>query len=206
MLGVMLAEMPKNEGTRGQLAGGNIVLPPANTQPTLSELGIEKIQSSRWQAVAAVPEEVFEQLRASNNVLPPKGRQVDGPEDATLTEARNKVGSEVFDRLLVPAVNQVRQLMDPGLVHIATARVGEHDRRRLVDQGHAEDFMKPEQGPEAGDEWPLHPQRRSHQRDEATDLGRKVCTEPDGQRTPIFRDIEPFDIESPLANPGGNPR
>jgi hypothetical protein len=37
---------------------GNTVLP--NSAPTLAEVGITKMQSSRWQAVAKIPEEVFE--------------------------------------------------------------------------------------------------------------------------------------------------
>lgn len=68
--GELLREMPKNGGAKGQLngdvpkgtklVGGNIALPPTDDTPTLSELGIEKMQSSRFQAIAAVPEEIFE--------------------------------------------------------------------------------------------------------------------------------------------------
>lgn len=51
--GEMLAAMEKNEGNR---YGGNSVLPP----PSLDDLGIDKMQSSRWQREAKVPEEEFE--------------------------------------------------------------------------------------------------------------------------------------------------
>ena len=57
--GEMLAEMEKAKGTRGQLSGGSIVRPPEN-RPTLSDLGIDKHDSSRWQKIAAVPEPDFE--------------------------------------------------------------------------------------------------------------------------------------------------
>jgi len=55
--GEMLAGMPKNEGTR---LGGNIVLPPDAGTPTLDDMGITPMQSSRWQAVAAISEVAFE--------------------------------------------------------------------------------------------------------------------------------------------------
>lgn len=63
--GEVLARMVKNEGTKGQLVGpgvigGNTMLPPIEP-PTLSELGIEKMQSHRWQLIASIPEEVFEE-------------------------------------------------------------------------------------------------------------------------------------------------
>lgn len=54
--GDMLAEMdkPKNQHDAG-----------CSVQPaTLSELGIEKTQSHRWQRIAAVPDEAFEQYIA----------------------------------------------------------------------------------------------------------------------------------------------
>ena len=61
--GEMLAQMPKAEGGQPyqeKNSTGNIVL-PVDT-PTLSDLGIEKMQSSRWQMVASLPEDEFEEL------------------------------------------------------------------------------------------------------------------------------------------------
>lgn len=55
--GALLAEAPKNDGTR--LTGGRQVRPPDET-PKLSDLGISKQQSSDWQRIAKVPDEVFE--------------------------------------------------------------------------------------------------------------------------------------------------
>lgn len=54
-IGQVLAELPKNVGTR---LGGNIVLPPDET-PTLNDLGFTAMQSSRLQQLADVPEERF---------------------------------------------------------------------------------------------------------------------------------------------------
>lgn len=53
--GELLAAMPKNDGHR--FSGGNTVLPPA---ATLADLGVDKMQSSRWQAVARVPAPAFD--------------------------------------------------------------------------------------------------------------------------------------------------
>jgi hypothetical protein len=61
--GELLASLPKNLGGRGT---GNSVLPV----PTLDELGIGKIDSSRWQAVASVPGERFEQHLAEVQTKP----------------------------------------------------------------------------------------------------------------------------------------
>ncbi len=61
--GEMLAQMPKATGAdyggRTSLDGNREL--PSNPPPTLTELGIEKMQSSRWQMVASVPEDVFEE-------------------------------------------------------------------------------------------------------------------------------------------------
>ena len=55
--GEILAQMPKNEG---YLYRGNTMLPRGN-EPVLADLGIEKMQSSRWQMVASVPDDIFEE-------------------------------------------------------------------------------------------------------------------------------------------------
>ena len=47
--------MEKNRGVR---LGGCTMQPPDDT-PKLSDLGIEKIQSHRWQAIGRIPEEEF---------------------------------------------------------------------------------------------------------------------------------------------------
>jgi hypothetical protein len=91
--GELLAELPKSAGTKGQLhgksSGGHIVVPPEESAKTLADLGISKNESSRWQKLAAVPEDKFEQavsaakeiagevttaamLRASKESQPPK--------------------------------------------------------------------------------------------------------------------------------------
>lgn len=56
--GELLGEMDKNEGGR-PAETSNIVL-PVSCAPTLSDLGITRMQSSRWQSIAQIPEQVFE--------------------------------------------------------------------------------------------------------------------------------------------------
>lgn len=65
--GQMLAEMPKATGAQlnGGNAGGPIVVPPANDTKTLSDLGITKNESSRWQKLAGVSDESFEHAVAA---------------------------------------------------------------------------------------------------------------------------------------------
>ena len=58
--GEMLAEMPKQAGARG--VGKKVGLHDATP---LSELGIDKTKSSRWQKLAAIPEKQFEQAVAA---------------------------------------------------------------------------------------------------------------------------------------------
>ena len=52
----MLAGMAKAKGTRGQLAGDTVVRPPEENK-ALSDLGISKNQSSRWQKMAKMPQQ-----------------------------------------------------------------------------------------------------------------------------------------------------
>jgi hypothetical protein len=75
-LGQELANMEKATGTRGQLVGRGIIgssttLPPITGEIApplrLTDLGITKSQSSRWQGVAAIPEDVFERYIAETD-------------------------------------------------------------------------------------------------------------------------------------------
>lgn len=59
--GEMLAEMEKNPGAKGSGSNQHEVRSHDVTAPKLSDLGISKNESSRWQKLAAVPEDKFEQ-------------------------------------------------------------------------------------------------------------------------------------------------
>lgn len=92
--GEMLSKMAKNKGT---VVGGDIVSPPDNT-PRLSDLGITKKQSSRWQQAASVSEEIYRELvescskreveLTSNAVikLAPKKTARNGAKEATIED------------------------------------------------------------------------------------------------------------------------
>lgn len=101
--GQLLAEMPKNQGTKGQLAGGNTIVPPENDVKTLADLGISKNESSRWQKLAGVSDEKFEHavaaakevagevttaamLRAAKACEPPKAKAAPAPEVAPVED------------------------------------------------------------------------------------------------------------------------
>ena len=55
--GRLLAEMEKQDGGDAMRARSHDV---TEVPPTLADLGIERMQSSRWQAIASLPEEKFE--------------------------------------------------------------------------------------------------------------------------------------------------
>jgi hypothetical protein len=59
LLGEMLAQTPKNPGSRTGGTGGSIKEPPVNV-PTLEEIGVDKKLSMRSQQLASVPIQTFE--------------------------------------------------------------------------------------------------------------------------------------------------
>ena len=61
--GELLRDMEKSTGG-GDTSGGSLARPPQDPK-TLSEMGLTKDQSSKWQKLADVPEDVFE--KAINN-------------------------------------------------------------------------------------------------------------------------------------------
>lgn len=61
--GELLAEMPKASGAdyggKPSIDGNRLL--PSNPPPTLADLGISKMQSSRYQTLASIPEDIFEE-------------------------------------------------------------------------------------------------------------------------------------------------
>jgi N6-adenosine-specific RNA methylase IME4 len=60
LLGEMLIVAPKNKGANGSIVTGSRRVPVKDQTPTLFDSGIDKKLSSRAQALAEIPEEVFE--------------------------------------------------------------------------------------------------------------------------------------------------
>jgi hypothetical protein len=57
--------MDKNAGGRPEKTGSNR-LPVSNRPPTIADIGVTKTQSSRWQKLASLDDEVFERRVADH--------------------------------------------------------------------------------------------------------------------------------------------
>ena len=89
--GELLRDMAKAKGNQGNISsvtGGSDTRPPAYTK-TLSEMGVTKDQSSKWQKLAEVPEDVFE------TVIGDQGMKVSG--NQILETANPKEPSKKID-------------------------------------------------------------------------------------------------------------
>jgi hypothetical protein len=99
--GEMLREMPKNQGAIPGKTGRK-AQPVLDRTPKLSDLGITKTQSSRWQVLAAFPQEMFESVvadarskvdRAVRNAV----REVEIEQERETYRARVESGAMVSD-------------------------------------------------------------------------------------------------------------
>jgi len=57
----MLAQMPKQDGGDAKRNSLGCTMQPSESPPTLAEIGIEKTQAHRWQQIASLTDEVFEE-------------------------------------------------------------------------------------------------------------------------------------------------
>ena len=61
--GEILLKMEKNKGTKFS-PGSNKVLPPTDPTPKLAELGVTRVQFSKWQCIAKLSDKEFDGWRA----------------------------------------------------------------------------------------------------------------------------------------------
>ena len=133
--GEFLQGIEKAKGTRGniqdQLSGGDTMSPPDNS-PTLSDMGIHKKESSRWQKIASLPESEFEQA-----ITEFKDRGKDITQNAflqlakdhknqQLREQRSEAADKIADDDGLSASEDI--IVNPGDVW----RLGDHRLRTLV--------------------------------------------------------------------------
>jgi hypothetical protein len=88
--GELLSKMPKNNGVvdrdkKGQTrsSGGR---PRVSEPPTLADLGITKSQSSRWQKLATMKDEEFEQGVATGQIKPTVSRRLECEADPRIDQ------------------------------------------------------------------------------------------------------------------------
>ncbi|KKN36153.1 hypothetical protein LCGC14_0776360 [marine sediment metagenome] len=115
-LGVMLAETEKNRGTAGQAkgrdsSGGPVVLPPEDDTPTLSDLGITKMQSSRWQTAARVPEDTYRTFVALTRQA---GKQLTSGALVKLGRQQGKPSEETPAEPVTGLAGSLKELIDTG--------------------------------------------------------------------------------------------
>jgi N6-adenosine-specific RNA methylase IME4 len=99
--GELLAEMGKNQGA---VAGktGRKGKPVLDTKPKLADFGVSKTQSSRWQALASIPQERFESVVVDarskvDRAVRPAVREVEIEQERETYRARTEQGGTIAD-------------------------------------------------------------------------------------------------------------
>jgi hypothetical protein len=127
--GELLRDMEKNKGTRGDgrpKKGGSSARPPKDTTPKLSELDINKSQSSRWQKLADVSDSDFEELvtRAKQKACDTVDRvQQPVKKKAKSSTAKKTAASKAKPETAAPAIDGTSTAADFGKINLPTSSV-----------------------------------------------------------------------------------
>lgn len=104
--GLLLSEMPKHDGGRPSANRSQAV---TGLPPKLSEIGVTKMQSSRWQQAAAIPDEVvdayIEDVKESGDDVTSLGLR--------MFAARNRQPEPITDAVPLPAGKFSCIVIDP---------------------------------------------------------------------------------------------
>lgn len=125
--GELLREMEKNKGAVPGKTGrkGKPVL---DTAPKLSDLGVSKTQSSRWQALAAINESAFEVVvdrarsgasAALDRAQQPRPKPKPKPAEETADVARLNEGSGAKPDVVATCVAEVKSIMGAAMAELA---------------------------------------------------------------------------------------
>ncbi len=105
-MGEVLEETPKNKGLNGKQFTGNLAVPVKDDTPTLADIGLTKKQSSQFQQIASLPDEVFEGFLAE---IKAKEQEIT---TAGLLRLAKSLKKE--DRCIIPQFNELANIQ---LVH-----------------------------------------------------------------------------------------
>jgi len=161
-VGARLKEAPDAHGNQYTKVEGNTVLP--STIPTLSDLGISKMQSSRFQQLAEIPDPVFEATIADMKQEPEKVFTKAALFDAAKkTEDHQLINQSISNEWYTPPeyIEAARELMggidtdpasnDQANEWIRASTYYTKDRNGFDEPWHGRVWLNPPYGKEEGD-------------------------------------------------------